>query len=198
MSRIALPVVISSLMGLLAACSSLPTAHVPQEYLDERTGATVTMAAKPLVFASIRTERATNLRDYLTLVPASVNRAGSIQYVWIAYAWSTLDPLLVGKGETESLVITADDRRIVLLPVATTAAEAGISLPKRGPPGVSSISHVYRADLETMGLMATARGVRLQVGTGDSAPYFELWDDGLDSLAEFVRFAHGSNDKLPQ
>jgi hypothetical protein len=198
MSRIALSVVFSGLIGLLAACSSLPTAHAPQEYLDERTGATITMAAKPLVFASVRTERATNLRDYLTLVPASVNRAGSIQYVWIVYAWSTLDPLSAGKTETESMVITADQRRIALLPVATTAAEAGISLPKRGPPGVSSISHVYSADLETMGLMATARGVRLQVGHSDTAPYFELWDDGRASLSEFVRIAHGSNDKLLQ
>jgi hypothetical protein len=198
MSRIALPVLISGLTSLLAACTSLPTTHAPQEYLDERSGATITIAAKPLVFASIRTERAANLRDYLTLVPASVNRAGSIEYVWIVYAWSTLDPLSAGKAETESLVITAVQRRIALLPVAVTAAAAGIALPARGPPGVSSTSHVYGADLETMGLMATARGVRLQVGNSDAAPYYELWEDGRASLAEFVRFALGSNDKLLQ
>ena len=188
MSRIALTALINSAFGLLAACSSLPASHAPQEYLDERSGATITMADKPLVFASSRVERAANLRDFLTLVPASVNRAGSIQYTWIAYAWSTLDPLSAGKGESESLVIRADNQRIELLPMAATAAQAGISMPMHGPAGVSSISHVFGADLATMKLMATAKVVRLQVGTSDAAPYYELWEDGRASLAAFLGF----------
>jgi hypothetical protein len=191
MSRFLWIAACSAAAGLLGGCSSLPTEHKPQEYLDERTGASITMADKPLVFARDRTERAANLRDYVTLVAASVNRAGKLQYVWIAYAWSTLDPLMAGKSETESLVITADDRRIVFNPVAATAAEAGISVPVRAPPGVTSISHVYGTDLATMGFLTMATSVRLQISNSDVAPYYELWDDGRASLNDFVRFANG-------
>jgi hypothetical protein len=177
--------------GLLNGCTSLPAASQPQEYLDQRSGVTVTVADKPLVFARDRTERAANLRDYVTLVAASVNRAGKIQYVWIAYAWSTLDPLLAGSSETAGLVITADDRRIGFTPVAATPTEAGISVPIRAPPGVKSISHVFGTDLDTMGFLTVAHTLRLQVSDSDTAPYYELWEDGRTALGDFVRLANG-------
>ena len=40
--------------ALLAACSSLPESAEPAEYLDQRTGATITVVDHPLVFARDR------------------------------------------------------------------------------------------------------------------------------------------------
>src|SRR5258706_12201867 len=64
----------------------------PEEYLDEQTGATVDVVDAPLVFARDRSERAANLRDYVTVAAAAVNRGGKLEYVLVAYVWSTLDP----------------------------------------------------------------------------------------------------------
>lgn len=175
------------------ACSSLPAALQPQEYLDERTGATITTVEKPLVLARDRAERAANLRDYVTLVASSVNRQGKINYVLASYVWSTLDTRDAGaNGTGPVLVVTADDRRIVLTPAAATPVEAGISAPLRAPPGVASLSRVYASDLDTLRFLATARTLRVQISLDESAPYFELWDDQRAALLEFVRFAGGN------
>jgi hypothetical protein len=191
MSRLVLKLILACALGWQAACTSLPTEHKPREILDERSGATITMVDKPLVFWRDRTELAANLRDYVTMVAASLNNAGKIEYVWVSYVWSTLDPKLAGYANAEQLVITADDRRITLTAVGTNAVEAGISVPVRAPSGVGSISRVYSADLATLRFIGAAGNVRLQVGADDAAPYYELWEDQRGSLAEFVRFAEG-------
>jgi hypothetical protein len=191
-SRALSVLVLVAIFMLAAACSSLPEERRPQEYLDERTGATVTMTDKPIVFARDRTERAANLRDYVTLVAASVNRAGKINYVLLAYAWSTLDSRdAAANGAGEALVITADDRRIALKPAAASAVEAGISVPVRAPPGVASISRVYASDLDTLRFIGAARSLRAQVSSDESAPYYYLWDDQRTALGDFVRFSEG-------
>ena len=77
---------------LLSTGAIARDAPPPTEYLDETTGATVTVVDRPLVFARERNERAANLRDYVTLSAASVNRGGKVEYVLVAYLWSTLDP----------------------------------------------------------------------------------------------------------
>jgi hypothetical protein len=192
-SRLIPVLTLLALASLNPACSSLPEARQPQEYLDERTGATVTMVDKPIVLARDRTERAANLRDYVTLVASSVNRQGKINYVLASYVWSTLDTRDAGANGTEPvLVVTADDRRMVLKPAAATPVEAGISAPVRAPPGVASLSRVYATDLDTLRFLATARTLRVQISLDESAPYFELWDDQRAALLEFVRFAGGN------
>jgi hypothetical protein len=179
-------------LALLAmACTSLPAEPAPQEHLDERTGATLTVADKPLEFARDRSERAANLRDYLTLVAASVNRGGKIRYVFISYAWSTLDVRDAGAGSGEALIITADDRRMKLQLAAADPLEAGLSMPLRAPPGVETISRVYAVDLDTLRFLANSRSLRLQTTDSEDAPYYELWDDARGALRAFVRFADG-------
>ncbi|MGH8264254.1 MAG: hypothetical protein ACRET4_12300 [Steroidobacteraceae bacterium] len=83
--RILAPLFLASTLCALAGAA---TAHDPIEYLDEKTAATVTAVHAPLVFARERRDVAANLRDYVTLVAASVNRSGNISYVLIAYFWS--------------------------------------------------------------------------------------------------------------
>ena len=191
MSRLVLKLILACTLGWQVACTSLPTEHKPREILDERSGATITMVDKPLVFWRDRTELAANLRDYVTMVAASLNNAGKIEYVWVCYVWSTLDPKLAGYASAGHMVITADDRRISLMPVANNAVEAGISVPVRAPAGVGSISRVYLADLATLRFIGAAGNVRLQVGEDETAPYYELWEDQRGSLSEFVRYAEG-------
>src|SRR5258706_6685420 len=96
---------------LVAGCSSAPAIPQPHEYLDEQTGATVTSVDAPLVFARDRSERAANLRDYVTVVAASVNRGGKLEYVLVVYVWSTLDPQNApASALVDSLPLLPDDR----------------------------------------------------------------------------------------
>ena len=70
---------------------------------------------KPLLFARDRSERAANLRDYVTMTAATVNRGGKRDTVLIAYIWSTLDARYEpARPVADTLVLVADDRRIRL------------------------------------------------------------------------------------
>jgi len=80
-----LPALLAGALVLIAGCTSARAIPQPHEYLDEQTGATVTAVDAPLVFARERSERAANLRDYVSVVAASVNRGGKVEYVLIAY-----------------------------------------------------------------------------------------------------------------
>ena len=73
-----------------------------REYLDEKTAATVTVCGAALVFARERPELAVHARDYLTLVPVDVNRAGHARQYFYGYAWSTVDKrrLQASRGAT--------------------------------------------------------------------------------------------------
>src|SRR5258705_6017476 len=83
-----LPALLAGALVLIAGCTSAPAIPQPHEYLDEQTGATVTAVDAPLVFARERSERAANLRDYVSVVAASVNRGGEPEDVGIADGWS--------------------------------------------------------------------------------------------------------------
>src|SRR6266481_1480979 len=98
-----LPVVIVQIAVALGACASAPDSvsdsapgsalgsKEPSEYLDQTTAATITVVAKPLIFAHERPELAAHARDYVTLAAASVNRGGAIEHFIFAYLWSTVD-----------------------------------------------------------------------------------------------------------
>jgi len=90
-ARVALPV---AMLAALGACVAVAGDKQPREYLDEETAATVTVVAEPLVFALPRPELAANVRDYVTLAAAAVDRNGKLSYVLIVYFWSTVDPRL--------------------------------------------------------------------------------------------------------
>ncbi len=122
---------------VLGSGIALAASKAPREYLDEDTAATVTVVAQPLVFANPRTNLAANVRDYVTLAAAAVDRNGKVSYVLIAYFWSTVDPRLRGAAppSPEPLVLQADDRRIALALRGHSAHEAGIGVPVHVPAG---------------------------------------------------------------
>ena len=167
-------------------------ARQPEEYLDEQTGATVDVVDSPLVFARERSERAANLRDYVTLAAASVDRGGNLEYVLIAYVWSTLDPRYApASALADSLLLIADDRRIRLESNGKTPSDLGIARPVHAPPGQDVKPLVFPTDLATLRFIAAARRVAVQTQLGEDMVSYELWDDQRLSLNRYVRFMDG-------
>ncbi|MBS0388419.1 MAG: hypothetical protein JSR15_08040 [Proteobacteria bacterium] len=164
----------------------------PEEYLDEQTGATVDIVDAPLVFARERTERAANLRDYVTLAAASVNRAGKLEYVLVAYVWSTLDPRYAPASEhADSMLLVADDRRIRLDNNGRSPSDLGIARPVHPPAGQDIQPLVFPTDLATLRFIAAARNLAVQTQLGDDTVTYDLWDDKRGALDRYVRFMDG-------
>jgi hypothetical protein len=164
----------------------------PEEYLDEQTGATVDLVDAPLVFARDRSERAANLRDYVTLSAASVDRGGKLEYVLVAYVWSTLDPRYApASALADSILLIADDRRIRLDTAGKTPADLGIAQPVHAPPGQDIKPLVFPTDLATLRFIAAARSLAVQTQLGEDTVSYELWDDQRRALDRYVRFMDG-------
>ncbi len=178
--------------ALLVGCATAPEAPAPSEYLDEQTGATVTALDKPLVFARDRSERAANLRDYVTLAPAAVNRGGKRELVLVAYVWSTLDARYEpATSATQSLILVADDRRIKLDANGKTPSDLGIAQAVYVPAGQLVKPLVFPTDVATLRFIAAARGLQVQAKLDDVVIAYELWDDQRAALGRFARFLGG-------
>jgi hypothetical protein len=188
--RVALPVAVLAALGAGAA---LAGDKQPREYLDEQTAATITVVAEPLLFALPRPELAANVRDYVTLAAAAVNRNGKVSYVLIAYFWSTVDPRLRPEPlpSPEPLVLQADDRRIEFALRGHSAHEAGIGEPVLSPPGTAVTPNVYGTDLATLRFVTEARHLTLLADSGGTALSYELWEDHRMALRSFVRHMNG-------
>ena len=188
--RVVLPVAVLLALG---TCAALAGDKQPQEYLDEETAATITVVGEPLVFACPRPELAANVRDYVTLAAAAVNRNGKVSYVLIGYFWSTVDPRLRRDAmpSPEPLVLQADDRRIELKLRGHSAHEAGIGAPVHAPPGAAVTPNVYGTDLATLRFVSEARRLTM-VADSDGAPLgYELWEDRRTALRAFVHHMNG-------
>jgi hypothetical protein len=186
--------ILAALAIAVAACSTIAFAKTPREYTDENTAATITVVDEPIVFARSRRDLAANARDYVTLAAAAVDRAGRVEYVIVAYVWSTIDDRLdpERRRDTSTLLIAADDRRIELTAPVGSPDEVGIADPVLPPPGPSRVPQVYRIDLGTLRFLAAARRVSLLLGTDPVAPTYDLWDDGRPALRAFVDYVSGA------
>ncbi len=171
----------------LAGCAT-PDEGAPHEYLDESTAATLTVVGEPLVFARERSDLAANARDYVTLAAAGVDRGGKVQYVIVAYRWSTIDTRLDPDPPKPGapLVVLADDRRIELTMPVPSPHDIGIDRPIHLPPGPRTDSAVYLTDLSTLRFLAAARHMTVRAGRAETSPTYELWADGRPALARFI------------
>jgi hypothetical protein len=179
----------------LFACAAHAGDKPPREYLDEETGATVTLESEPLVFAYQRPELAANARDYLTLQAAAVNRGGKVSYVLISYVWSTVDPRVREEPllTPDQLLLRADDRRIPLNARGHSPREAGIGMVVDAPSGSSGPPIVYGTDLATLRFIAESRQLALALDTERSTLIYDLWQDRRGDLARFVRHMSGAD-----
>jgi hypothetical protein len=188
-------VVLVAVLLALGTCVALAGSKQPQEYLDEETAATITVVGDPLVFACAQPNLAANVRDYVTLAAAAVNRNGKISYVLIAYFWSTVDPRVRRDAmpSPEPLVLQADDRRIELKLRGHSAHEAGIGMPVHAPPGAAVTPNVYGTDLATLRFVSEARRLTI-VAESDGVPLgYELWEDRRTALRTFVHHMSGDD-----
>src|SRR5260221_6164773 len=190
LGRVGLLALLAGALVLDAGCSSAPAIPQPQEYLDEQTGATVTVVDAPLVFARERTELAANLRDYVTLAAASVNRGGKLEYVLVAYVWSTVDARYApASALADSLLLIADDRRITLSANGKTPSELGIARAVHAPAGQGVKPLVFPIDLDTLRLVAAARSLTAHATLGEDRVSYDLWDDQRRELHCSLTFA---------
>jgi hypothetical protein len=174
---------------LLCACVSHPATLPPRSYLDERTGVSVSVVARPLIFARERSDLAASSRDYVTLVAVVLNNAGHYQHVLLGYPWSTVDARMDRERSDDpgTLVITADDRRIVLTPEERSLHDIGLDSAVGRPSGSHRPGRAYLTDPATLRFLAAARALRLQVGTQESAMPYQIWQDGRAALAGLVQ-----------
>ncbi len=195
------------LATLLGGCAAGPNADTTREYLDPTSAATITVVDKPLVFYREHPELAVHMRDYVTVVAASVDRQGKTDYVLIAYFWTTFDAhgkamtasAVNGSDHTvaaltvapEKLTLTADDRHIELPLAAHSTREAGIGELVHAPPGRAFVAGVYRTDLPTLRYVAATRRLQVLPSANDSDSRFLLWDDQRPALDSFVRHISG-------
>jgi hypothetical protein len=175
----------AAIMGL-TACATGP-AEVRQ-ILDEETGNTFFVVAKPLVFARERTDVAAHARDYATLVAVAVDESGNINEYLVVHRWSTVDRRMLPAPNANAgeLRILAEGRWINLLPLeqfpVTLSSRPGL----HGPKHSDVITRAYKVDLPTLRFIAASPVLAVRMPQEPLDTPFSLWADGRASLAEFV------------
>jgi hypothetical protein len=177
-------VVFLALAAVVGACTSAPGTEGPTEFLDETTAVTVSVATKPLVFARERAELAAHARDYVTLVGASVNRSGTVDYFMFAYFWSTVDrrDAKVEPPPDGEFTIAADDRRILPHLTGHSTQDAGVGSAVQAPPGHRWSLNVYKTDLATLRYLAESRHLAAITGPEQEPITYDLWEDQRPAL----------------
>jgi len=183
----------AAFMFALSSALALAGGKHPLEYLDEQTGATISAVGEPLVFAPARSSQVA-AGDYITLAAAAVDRSGDISYVLIKYCWlAGVSGPSAGVLCAAPLVLQADDRRIELPLSKGSARDAGIGVPIHRPPFGKGTPYLYSTDLATIRLISEAHHLSLSIGGDSAALTYELFEDRLSSLREFVRRMTASN-----
>src|SRR5438034_40122 len=111
-------------IATLAACIGQP-ATATREILDQQTGNTLVVAAKPLVFARERADVAAHARGYVMLSAVAVNESGKYREYFLLHRWSTVDRRMLPTPDRSAgdLRILADERTIDLLPLESVPAD---------------------------------------------------------------------------
>ena len=172
----------------ISACQSVPDTG-PRELLDERTGATLTVVSKPVIFARIRTDVAANARDYVHLVAAETNRSGRYSSYLIVYYWSTVDRRMSALPDKSAgkLVLQADGREINLTPLSPMPAAFQNRTDLHAPRAAEALNWVYDVALPTMLYIAESSEVSLRLPDESLPVPFVIWSDGRPALREFAQ-----------
>jgi hypothetical protein len=180
-------------LTVLPACSSRPPTAAPHEFLDEQTGTTLSVVAKPLVFARERIDVAAHARDYATLVAVEIDNSGKYGEYLLLYRWSTVDPRMspVPSPNAGKLRILADGRVIDLVPLE----QMPVSLSRRRellvPQHGDVIAHAYPVDTATLRFIATSRELAVLMPQEPLDTPFQMWEDGRKALEQFVQRTSG-------
>jgi hypothetical protein len=183
-------------VGLILALTTLSacTASAPRpshEILDEKTGDTLTVVDRPLVFARERSDVAANERDYATLVAVEIDQSGKYREFLLLYRWSTVDRRMSAPPDSQAgeLKILADGRVIDLHPLD----EVPIGLTRRRemhlPEHGDVVSRAYPIDVSTLSFIAASRELSVRMPQESLDTPFTMWEDGRGALAQFLQRA---------
>jgi hypothetical protein len=171
----------------LAGCVGSPPSRT-LEILDERSGNTLLVVDRPLVFARERSDVAAHARDYATLVAVEIDVAGKYSDYLLLYRWSTVDRRMSPPPEPQqgALRLVADGRDIDLPPLP----DLPVSLARRRelhlPPHGDVIAHAYPADAAMLGYIAASRSLALRMPEERLDTPFALREDGRAALRDFL------------
>jgi len=178
----------SWLLLIALALDSCASTVAPLEYLDNGTAATVTVAARSIVFARERPDLAAHAQDYVNITPLQVNRGGQRVLYLYCQMWSTID-----RRDSQAVVppnaaiaLLADDRRTVLSAGATNVHSLGLARAPVDPPVRNAEVRVAIVDTELLRFLISADRIRVVMTIGDVHEYFALWKDERASVKTFV------------
>ena len=172
----------------LASCAANPP-RAAQELFDEQNGSTLTVAAKPLVFARTRSDVAAHARDFATLVAIENDRSGEYQQFLLLYRWSTVDKRMSPPpgADLGKLKILADARSVELTPLQGLP----VSLKKRRElhvPAHGEVSaYAYAVDAALLRFIASSRELAVRMPQEPLDTPFALFEDGRPALLDFVK-----------
>lgn len=166
--------VCASVLAMTGCVSPPPGAR---QYQDENTAVTITVASEPVVLAREVSMLAVNARDYVSLFPLEVNRAGQRRYYFFGYSWSTIDRREVEgtpQGDVE-LKLQADDRLIALKMSPRELQAAGLSTVPVPAPAPGARPLLFPSDRPTLLFVGTARSLSAEFGDKAGAAPLEQY-----------------------
>jgi hypothetical protein len=172
----------------LAACTA-DRAASPREVFDEQTGNTLTVVAKPLVFARERSDLAAHARDYATLVAVEVDHSGTSADYLLVYRWSTVDRRMLPRQDAGGgrLRLIGGGRELNLLPIDTLPVGLDSMLSLHMPAHGAASTRAYAVDVDTLHFIALSSALTLRLPQEPLDAPFQVWEDGRPALERFVR-----------
>ena len=173
----------------LFACTGLRAAQPSHEIFDERTGNTLLVVAKPLVFARERTDVAAHERDYATVVAVEIDQSGKYNEYLLLYRWSTVDRRMSPPPDPQAgeLKILADGRVIDLMPLEQLpvglSRRRELHLPEHG----DVVTRAYLVDVSTLRFIAESRELAVRMPQESLDTPFAMWEDGRKALGQFLQ-----------
>jgi hypothetical protein len=172
----------------LCACSGTPS--LPgREIFEERTGNTLTVVSKPIVFARDRSDVAAYARDYATLVAIEVDQSGTFKDYLLLYRWSTVDSRMLSRPQSNegAMRLLSEGRELNLEPLESlpvnVVSDRELHVPHHG----AALMRAYAIDLATLRFIAASRALTLQMPQESLNAPFTIWEDGRPALNRFVR-----------
>jgi hypothetical protein len=180
------------LIWLLASCAA-QRAAAPHEIFDEQSAMTLSVVSAPFVFARERSDVAAHARDYATLVTVEIDRSGDYNDFLLLYRWSTVDRRMAPPPPESAgaLRLVADGRIVDLKPLERMPIGLTQSHALHVPPHGAAIPRAYAVDAALLQYIALCHSLTLQMPQEELKTTFTLWQDGRDSLLNFLRSVGG-------
>ena len=174
--------------SLLSSCAGSPASST-YEYLDDRTGVTITRSASPLLLYRDTPGVAAYARNYVDMGPIMVNRMGYYSYfIWLGI-WNTMQPApsVEDLDGFESITIFADGEPFALDLVGRTPDAIGASRSAYLKPVANGGDAYYSVTIDQIRLIAQSTEIRL-LTSGATQREYTLWDGQNAAFRDMQNF----------